>query len=99
MGEVRVVVASLFAALAIFACSSASSDPSTESDADAEAPRVPDPPPRYKPLQITDAAPFEGDGASELIIKCGREKPYVCPLENGSFACRYGFIVTWLEAA
>jgi hypothetical protein len=88
MGEVRALCGPVFVALAIFACSSASTGgPSSSEDTDAEAPRVPDPPPRYKPLQITDAATFEGDGASELHIRCGRDKPYVCPLENGSFAC------------
>lgn len=88
MGEVRALCGSVFVALAIFACSSTSiGDGATSEDGDAEAPRVPDPPPRYKPLQITDAAPFEGDGSSELVIRCGREKPYVCPLEDGTFAC------------
>jgi hypothetical protein len=88
MGGVRALFGSSFVALAIFACSSASiGDPATAEDPDAEPARVPDPPPRYKPLQITDAAPFEGDGSSELVIKCGREKPYVCPLEDGTFAC------------
>jgi hypothetical protein len=88
MGGVRTLFGSSFVALAIFACSSAGTgDPATSDDADTEPARVPDPPPRYKPLQITDAAPFEGDGSSELVIKCGREKPYVCPLEDGTFAC------------
>ena len=87
MGEVRALFGCVFVALAIFACSSATTDTTGAEDGDAEAPRVPDPPPRYKPLQITDASPYEGDGASELVIKCGREKPYVCPLDDGTFAC------------
>lgn len=88
MGEVRPVFASLFAALAIVACGTAASTEQTAfEDQDAEPPRVPDPPPRYKPLQLNDAAPVESDGGNELLIKCGRDKPYVCPLEDGTFAC------------
>jgi hypothetical protein len=88
MGEVRSLFGTVFVALAIFACGSTSvGEPSTAEDPIGEAPRVPDPPPRYKPLQISDASTFEGDGSSELVIKCGREKPYVCPLEDGTFAC------------
>lgn len=88
MGEVRALFGSLVFALAFVACTSASTnEPAAPAeDADAEPPRVPDPPPRYKPLQITDAAPGDG-GPSELTIKCGRDKPYVCPLEDGTFAC------------
>jgi hypothetical protein len=88
MGGVRALFGTGFVtlALAIAACSSASTGDAS-SDADAEAPRVPDPPPRYKPLQATDAAPYEGDGSSELVIRCGRDKPYVCPLDDGTFAC------------
>ena len=88
MGEVRSIFGVSIVALAIIACGSTSTgEPAASEDADAEPPRVPDPPPRYKPLQITDAAPFEGDGASELNIRGGREKPYVCPLDDGTFAC------------
>ena len=87
MGELRALVGSVLVGLAIVACSTSTTETVATDDADAEAPRVPDPPPRYKPLQMTDAAPYEGDGATELIIKCGREKPYVCPLEDGTFAC------------
>jgi hypothetical protein len=87
MGEVRALFGSFFVALAIVACASTETTEPTSSDADAEPPRVPDPPPRYKPLQLTDAAPIETDGGSELTIKCGRDKPYVCPLEDGTFAC------------
>ena len=88
MGEVRALCGSLCVALAIVACSAASTgETSASDDSDAEPPRVPDPPPRYKPLQMTDATTFEGDGSSQLNIRCGREKPYVCPLEDGTFAC------------
>jgi len=88
MGEVRALFGSAFVALAIIACGSTSTvDSATADDPDAEPPRVPDPPPRYKPLQLTDASPVEARGPSELMIKCGRDKPYVCPLEDGTFAC------------
>jgi hypothetical protein len=88
MGELRALFGSIFVTLAIVACGSASSTEfgATE-DPDAEAPRVPDPPPRYKPLQLTDASPLEPDSGTELHIRCGRDKPYVCPLEDGTFAC------------
>jgi hypothetical protein len=88
MGEVRALLGTLFVALAIVACASTeSTEPTSGADPDAEPPRVPDPPPRYKPLQLTDASPLESDGGSELTIKCGNEKPYVCPLDDGTFAC------------
>lgn len=87
MGGLRVSIGSLLCALAFIACATTTGEPVTREDGDAEAPRVPDPPPRYKPLQITDASPYEGDGSTELVIKCGRDKPYVCPLEDGTFAC------------
>lgn len=87
MGEVRALLASMAVAIAIVACTSSSTEPTASDDLDAEAPRVPDPPPRYKPLQANDASTFEGDGSSELVIRCGRDKPYVCPLDDGTFAC------------
>lgn len=87
MGEVRALFGSIFAALAIFACGTTTSEQAATDDPDAEPPRVPDPPPRYKPLQVTDASVIDPDGSTELTIKCGRDKPYVCPLEDGTFAC------------
>ena len=87
MGEVRALFGCMFIAIAIVACTASSIEPTVSEEVDAEAPRVPDPPPRYKPLQASDASPLEGDGSSELVIRCGRDKPYVCGLEDGTFAC------------
>ena len=93
MGDLRSAMVSLLAATflagAIVACSSAGTGegPATVEDPDAEPPRVPDPPPRYTKIQIVDAATPESDAEPALQIKCGRDKPYVCPLEDGTFAC------------
>jgi len=82
------LLAAIFVAGAIVACSSSTtSEPAATEDPDAEPPRVPDPPPRYARIQITDASPSDPDAETELQIKCGRDKPYVCPLEDGTFAC------------
>lgn len=90
MGDVRALFGSLFVALALAACAStAGSDPggAATDEPDGEAPRVPDPPPRYKHVVVGDASLADPDAETELLIRCGRDKPYVCPLEDGTFAC------------
>lgn len=91
MGEVRALFRSGLVglvAVAIVACgTTTTSEEVAPRDSDADAPRVPDPPPRYNPLHLTDASPIDPDGGSVLTIRCGRDKPYVCPLDGGTFAC------------
>lgn len=88
MAELRACLGALLVATVIVACGSSSLAPAaTADDPDAEPPPVPDPPPRYAKIQSTDASTADPDGAAALEIRCGREKPYVCPLEDGAFAC------------
>jgi hypothetical protein len=88
MGEVRRTLGSVAIALAIVACGTSGADPEAAGeDLDAEAARVPDPPPRYAKINVTDAAAADPDAEAVLQIKCGRDKPYVCALDDGTFAC------------
>lgn len=90
MGGVRVAVGSL-----LLATGGVASTPSCTPEHDAtqgevapDPAPVPDPPPRYARVVATDAAAADPDAASELQIKCGRDKPYVCPLDDDAgFAC------------
>ena len=86
---VRAVLICGAAASAVLACTGGA-DPGSESvaeDADAEAPRVPNPPPRYARVAVGDAAAADPDGATKLQMKCGGLTPYVCLFEDGTFVC------------
>lgn len=49
---------------------------------------MPDPPPRYALVSVGDAAASDAEADGELHVKCGRDKPYVCPLDDDAgFAC------------
>lgn len=56
-------------------------------EAEAEPPRVPDPPPRYKRVELDSGITLPGEGESKLQIKCGGVTPYVCSLDDGTFRC------------
>lgn len=90
MGVDRLGVAAGVLIVAIVAaCSSTSSEPSTtSSEVKGEAPRVPDPPPRYAHI---DPAPSgttaSADPDAGKIYTCGGRTPFTCPLEDGTFVC------------
>lgn len=92
MGVVRLalVVSAGATVLVATACSTETpSHQTSESYIESEPPRVPDPPPRYKKVDL-DAGielPPENSGEPQLQIKCGGATPYVCPLDDGTFAC------------
>jgi hypothetical protein len=69
------------------ACSSREAAPTSEAELDSEPPRVPDPPPRYKRVQLDAGVTLPAEGESKLQIKCGGLTPYVCPLDDGTFRC------------
>lgn len=75
----------------VAACSSASSEPTTtSSEVKGEAPRVPNPPPRYA-HSSDDPAPGAAAAATDpdagKIYTCGGRTPFTCPLEDGTFVC------------
>lgn len=70
-------------------CSAESPPASTsQSDVEIEPERVPDPPPRYKRVDLDAGITLPPDEQEpQLQIKCGGHEPYVCPLEDGTFRC------------
>lgn len=93
MGADRLGVAAGVLIVAIVAaCSSASSEPtSSVPEVKGEAPRVPDPPPRYAHSD-SDPAPSSSttsaaDPDAGKIYTCGGRTPFACPLEDGTFVC------------
>jgi hypothetical protein len=85
MGSVRPAIVFALVLGVVAACSSTT--PATgDAESRSEPPRVPNPPPKYKFIDV-DASPPIGDGGSELTVKCGGAKPFVCPLDDGTFVC------------
>lgn len=82
MGAVRLEVA-LFAAAVAVACGGTEAEPD---DRGAEPARVPNPKPRYAHIDVDAAPPIDGGGGI-VQIRCFGQKPFVCPLEDGTFAC------------
>ena len=75
----------LVLALLLAACSSreeVEERPGTPS----EPPRVPDPLPKHKYVNVDASAPGL-DGGGEAEKRCSAPKPFVCMLEDGSFVC------------
>jgi hypothetical protein len=87
MGIVRLVFA-LLGVLALVACASAETQEPTKTEEElGEAPRVPNPPPKY-PHSGQSSVPLpDGGEGGDLQIKCSGWKPYVCTLDDGTFVC------------
>lgn len=93
MGVLRVGrgVAVGLAVVIISACSSREAAQASEPEAlDADSPRVPDPPPRYKRLEMDSGITVPSDDSEPTLqIRCGGDEPYVCPLDDGTFRCSH----------
>lgn len=91
MGGLRVTLAlvagALFAA-ASPACASGETVQASEAEIGGEPARVPDPPPRYTRVDLDSGITVpDDDSEPTLQIRCGGQKPYVCPLDDGTFRC------------
>ncbi len=70
--------------LAVAACAGPSPAPIAES---TEPERIPDPPPRYAHAELDSGIELPPEGEPQLHVRCDGHRPYVCPLDDGTFDC------------
>ena len=75
-------------AVASGACSSRDPVQTEDPELGSEPARVPDPPPRYKRVDMDSGITVPDDESEPTLqIRCGGHQPYVCPLDDGTFRC------------